>query len=221
MLDQELDDKPSGPRSRKGEQTRARLLAAAKVVFERSGFLDARVSDIAEEAGLSHGSFYHYFESKEEVFREVVTAVEQKLAAPMSDVILNPTSDATPRERIHEAIRQHVEAYREEAGIIGVIEMVSRYDRQVHAARLVRMENVRNQFRASIRQLQEHGLADPELDPEIATAVLGSMTDRFPEMWLVEKRIDPDFDHGVDQLVRMFTNAMGLKDPVRRRLRRT
>ena len=151
------------------------------------------------------------------MFREVVTAVEKKLAAPMSDVILNPNSDATPRERIHEAIRQHMLAYREEAGIIGVIEMVSRYDRQVQAARLVRLENVRNQFCESIKQLQAHGLADPDLDPEIATAVLGSMTDRFPEMWLVEKRLDPDFDHGVDQLVRMFTNAMGLKDPARRR----
>jgi AcrR family transcriptional regulator len=208
---------PIGPRSRKGEQTRARLVAAAKVVFERSGFLDARITDISEEAGLSHGSFYHYFESKEEIFREVVTDVERKLAAPMSDVILNPNSDATPRERIRQAIRQHMEAYRDEAGIIGVIEMVSRYDRQVQAARLIRLEKVRSQFRESIRQLQERGLADPDLDLDVATAVLGSMTDRFPEMWLVEKRLDPDFDHGVEQLVRMFTNAMGLKDPVRRR----
>ena len=63
------NEKPSGPRSRKGVETRARLLTAAKEVFERDGFLDARISDIVERAGLSHGSFYHYFESKEEVFR--------------------------------------------------------------------------------------------------------------------------------------------------------
>ena len=53
-----------GPRSRKGAKTRARLLAAAKETFEEDGFLDARISDIAERAGLSHGSFYHYFDSK-------------------------------------------------------------------------------------------------------------------------------------------------------------
>src|SRR5580698_7583907 len=53
------------PRSAKGRRTRARLLEAAKAVFERDGFLAARISDIAAEAEVSHGSFYHYFDSKE------------------------------------------------------------------------------------------------------------------------------------------------------------
>src|SRR5271165_5679457 len=86
-------DKPNGPRSRKGVQTRARLVAAAKEVFEENGFLDARISDIAERAGLSHGSFYHYFESKEEVFREVAAEVDERLSAPLS-VVLDPSSHA-------------------------------------------------------------------------------------------------------------------------------
>ena len=41
----------SGPRSSKGVKTRARLLDAAKHVFEESGFLEARISDIADRAG--------------------------------------------------------------------------------------------------------------------------------------------------------------------------
>ncbi|MET0912254.1 MAG: TetR/AcrR family transcriptional regulator, partial [Acidimicrobiales bacterium] len=58
-----------GPRSRKGEETRARLVVAAKEVFEEHGFVEARISDIAKRAGLSsHGAFYHYFDSKEQVF---------------------------------------------------------------------------------------------------------------------------------------------------------
>lgn len=215
-----MDEKPSGPRSRKGEQTRARLLAAAKVVFERCGFLDARVSDIAEEAGLSHGSFYHYFDSKEEVFREVVEEVEERLSAPLGSIILDPDSVATPRERIAEAIRLHMEMYRQEAKIMGVIEMVSRYDSQLRESRNRRLESYGTQVAGSLRRLQRHGLVDSELDPEIAAAVLGSMTSRFPEMWLVEHRVDPEFDRGVEHLVRMFTNAMGLKDPARRRTRR-
>ena len=73
------DGRPSGPRSRKGIETRARLVDAAKHVFEDDGFLEARISDIAERAGLSHGSFYHYFESKEEVFLEVAVAQEDRL----------------------------------------------------------------------------------------------------------------------------------------------
>ena len=117
-------EKPSGPRSRKGVETRARLLAAAKEVFEQDGFLDARISDIAERAGLSHGSFYHYFESKEEVFREVAAEVEQRLREPLYSVILDPSSTASPYERIHEGIRRNFQSYRDEARIMGVIEQV-------------------------------------------------------------------------------------------------
>ncbi len=104
--------------------------AAAKDVFEQDGFLDARISDIAERAGLSHGSFYHYFDSKEEVFREVALEVDESLSAPI-ERILDPSSSATPYERIHDAIRLHLESYREEARIMGVIEQVSRFDAEV------------------------------------------------------------------------------------------
>jgi AcrR family transcriptional regulator len=70
------------PRSRKGAATRLRLVDAAKQVFERDGFLEARIVDIAETAHLAPGSFYHYFESKEQIFREVAQAQEERLTAP-------------------------------------------------------------------------------------------------------------------------------------------
>src|SRR5688572_27174438 len=69
------------PRSRKGVATRERLLQGAKAVFEETGFLEARITDIADRAGLSHGSFYHYFDSKEQAFREVAEAQEALLTA--------------------------------------------------------------------------------------------------------------------------------------------
>ena len=202
-------DKPSGPRSRKGVETRARLLAAAKEIFEQDGFLDARISDIAERAGLSHGSFYHYFESKEEVFREVAAEVEERLSEPLYSVILDAHSTASPYERIHEGIRRNFESYRDEARIMGVIEQVSRFDENLRAFRNERHHVSSSQIADSIRRLQQHGLADRSLDPDIAAAGLGAMTYRFPEMWFVQGLVDCDFDLGVDQLTRLFVNASG------------
>lgn len=188
------------------------MLAAAKEIFEENGFLDARISDIAERAGLSHGSFYHYFESKEEIFREVAAAVEDTLSAPLGSVILDPGSEATPQERIREAIRQHLESYRREARIMGVIEQVSRYDAHVRDARNTHQKQYRNQVEESIRRMQRHGMVDPELDPAIAATVLGSMTTRFPEAWLVEGAIKCSFNDGTEQLARVFINALGFRD---------
>jgi AcrR family transcriptional regulator len=204
-------EKPSGPRSRKGAETRARLVGAAKEIFERDGFLDARISDIAERAGLSHGSFYHYFESKEEVFREVAAEVDERLSAPLQNVILDPTSAASPYERIHEAIRLHLESYRDEARIMGVIEQVARFDQQAGTSRSDRHQRYLAEMAESIANLQRHGLADDRLDPTIAAAGLGSMTYRFPEMWFVQGLLECEFDEGVEQLTLLFVMALGLR----------
>ena len=99
------------PRSRKGELTRSRLLDAAKTVFENTGFLEARISDIAVTAGLSHGSFYHYFDSKEQIFREVAEAQESLLTAPI-DAPEATTDERTEFDRIHLANRFYLQRYR-------------------------------------------------------------------------------------------------------------
>ena len=201
-----------GPRSTKGARTRLRLLAAAKEIFEENGFLEARISDIAERAGLSHGSFYHYFDSKEQIFREVAAAVDEELGAPLSNVILSPSSSGVPpQERLHEALRQHFETYRKQARIMGIVEEVSRYDDHVRDLLLTRHRQYTAQVAASIRQMQKRGLADRKLDPTVAAAVVGALTGRFAELWLVQGAVDCSFDDAVDQVTRLIVNALGVK----------
>ena len=215
------DEKSNVPRSQKGVRTWARLLVAAKEVFEEDGFLEARISDIAERADLSHGSFYHYFESKEEIFREVAESVEERLSAPLGGVILDPESHSPPEERIREALRRHLESYRKESRIIGVIEQMARYDNEVNALRMQRHQRYSQQVAMTIRNLQKNGLADPQLEPNLAAAALGAMVSRFAEMWLVQDAITCSVDRAVDQLTRMFVNALGLPREERAERRRS
>jgi len=44
--------------TRRGVRTRQALVDAARVVFEREGYLDARLTDITAEASCSSGTFY-------------------------------------------------------------------------------------------------------------------------------------------------------------------
>jgi AcrR family transcriptional regulator len=205
----------SAPRSRKGELTRARLIDAAKAVFEDTGFLEARISDIAERAGLSHGSFYHYFESKEQIFREVALAQEALLTAPSDHK--DPGADRTELERITEANRRYLQRYRDNGKIMGVIEEVSRFDSFVNEARLKRQRHFAERAENTIRRLQDSGLADPSIDPAFASFALGSMVGRFAELWLVEGWGDFEFDTAVEQISRLWANAIGLHEPKRKR----
>jgi len=209
----ETADRPSAPKSRRGLESRVRLVDAAKQVFEEDGFLDARISDITQRAGMSHGSFYYYFDSKEEIFREVAAAVEDELSAPLGDVVLAQASNVPASVRIREALTLHFEAYRAEARIMGVIEQVSRYDDHISAMRQERHRLYNGQIADSIRQLQKRNLADPDLDPVVTAAALGAMTYRFAELWLVQGALDCPFEIAVDQLARVFVNALQLRGP--------
>lgn len=53
------------------EEKRRQILDAAVRVFAREGYHDARVGDIASEAGVAYGLVYHYFPSKEAVLETV------------------------------------------------------------------------------------------------------------------------------------------------------
>jgi AcrR family transcriptional regulator len=53
------------------EDKRTRILDAAIRVFAEHGYHEARVGDIAEDAGVAHGLLYHYFASKDDVLRTI------------------------------------------------------------------------------------------------------------------------------------------------------
>jgi TetR/AcrR family fatty acid metabolism transcriptional regulator len=58
-------------RSIASEDKRTRILDAAIRVFAQHGYHEARVGDIAEDAGVAHGLLYHYFASKDDVLRTI------------------------------------------------------------------------------------------------------------------------------------------------------
>jgi AcrR family transcriptional regulator len=196
-------------RSAKGARTRVRLLDAARTVFERDGFLTARISDITATAGLSQGSFYHYFDSKEQIFREVAVAQEARLTAPPDARAPKPGSI---RDAIGDANRRYLERYRDAARLMGTIEEVSRYDEHVNAARFATMQHFVQRAERSIRGLQREGRADPKIDATFAADALGAMVARFAELMLVQHYRDYDFDNAVEQLTRLWANALGIAD---------
>ena len=70
---------------KKQEEKRTKILGAAARVFAREGFYSARIGDVANEAGVAHGTVYLYFESKDDLlislFRESLSEVVQHVKA--------------------------------------------------------------------------------------------------------------------------------------------
>src|SRR5215831_16353057 len=54
-------------RTQAASETRAKLLDAARDVIRSKGYAGSTVDDICAAAGVTKGSFFHYFDSKEEL----------------------------------------------------------------------------------------------------------------------------------------------------------
>lgn len=62
----------SQPKTKRGQARRAAILEAAETVIGSRGFSTASIAEITRQAGTALGTFYIYFSSKEEIFRELV-----------------------------------------------------------------------------------------------------------------------------------------------------
>lgn len=69
------------PNTPKGLRTRAKLLAAARAVFAREGYVGATMSAVATEASMSLGGLYRYFEDKDDLFSALIADTHDDLFA--------------------------------------------------------------------------------------------------------------------------------------------
>ncbi|MCU1483215.1 MAG: hypothetical protein JWQ19_4001 [Subtercola sp.] len=199
----------AGPQTERGHARRAELLEAARGVFERNGFLDARVADIAEAAGVSQGTFYTYFDSKDSIFREVAAALADRMIAAMRP---DGPPPATVHEQIAGAMRRFVSAYRADSRLIVVMAQLGQSTPEIAALRLAVREAFVARTARGIRAQQSHGLADPELDPWLTSEVLGSMVDHTCWVWL---NLGREFDEEalIGTLTLVWSRALRLREP--------
>ena len=69
-----MDEKISR-RERKKIQSKQAILQASVHLFSTKGFQDTSIADIMNEADLGIGTFYNYFESKEEVLKSLLNGL--------------------------------------------------------------------------------------------------------------------------------------------------
>lgn len=155
------------PRTARGEKTLRALLDAAAAEFGEKGFHEGSISGITRRAGVALGSFYTYFDSKDEVFRALVKDMSARVGAEVAPALAQ-APDAMARERIAlrtflEFARAHKEIYR----IIDEAEFVDAASYRLH------YESTAERIAARLRE----GAASGELGADIgeveAWAIMG------------------------------------------------
>jgi TetR/AcrR family transcriptional regulator len=106
--------RPAVPRTRDREVTRAAILAAAEQEFAQRGLDAARTEEIAERSGVTKGMIYHYFESKEKLYK---AALEQIFAPLLVSLQPFAAPERDPVEALQGVVKRILELTAQKPGV--------------------------------------------------------------------------------------------------------
>lgn len=175
--------------SRRGQETRQRILDAANAVFVRCGYGGASIDEILSEADISKGALYHHFSGKQEIFKEILADHVRRCAEQMSAAT---DASASLRDNIANILRASwTEAQRDSAWPALQMEFWVHATRDESARKVVAesFAECRQLIAGMVGALQHGGMARSELDPQAAARLFMAINDGII---MLQAQIEPD-----------------------------
>lgn len=156
-------------RRRRKDERPSELVAAALDLFVERGFAATRLDDVAARAGVSKGTLYLYFESKEALFKAVIEEVIVPLLASAEDVIANDQGTSI------DLLRRLLLGWWEQIGatrLAGMPKLLIAEARNFPAVAQYYHDTVMVRGRALLRTLLQRGIERGEFRPlDLETAI--------------------------------------------------
>lgn len=173
--------RPGSSRARAAAQTRAALKEAGRQVFARSGYLDARITDIAAEAGRSVGSFYKHYAGKEELLEELLADWIAQAGGQLAGHEAGGNLSQEPALRARVSVYWYTyRAHLPEIRALGQAAQVS----PAFARRLTQIRHAELQtMRGHLERLRAGGFGLPG-DPAVLASAFNALLEGFCAIWI-------------------------------------
>ena len=158
-------------RTPRGERTAARLRDAARQVFAEHGYAGARVEDVVADAGVSHGTFYTYYENK----AAILDALVDHAAIRLREVVADPWEGDDVGAVIRDVIDRFVDALADEGDVIGAWFEAAAHDDHFRQ----RLWRVREEYTQTVASHLEPVLAGTPHDATVAAGALVAMVEGY------------------------------------------
>jgi AcrR family transcriptional regulator len=195
------------PLTARGRRTRDALLVAGRDLFETRGFNGTTADEIADAAGVSHGTFYTWFTDKDALLRALVDSE----LADAQQAFQVPDSITDPVARITEANRRYLTTFASYAKLFQVVEEVATVDPYYRDLLIALRRDYVARISTTISRMQAAGLVDETLDSHVTASALSAMVEGFGRHWL-SRGEEHDADLAVTTLSRLWARALGLGD---------
>ncbi|HSK22345.1 MAG TPA: TetR/AcrR family transcriptional regulator [Egicoccus sp.] len=161
----------AAPRTTRGERTAARLRAAARAVFADRGYSAARVEDIVAEAGVSHGTFYTYFDNKAAALDALIDETAGQLQAVVDEPWEGPDVLAT----IAAVIDRFVDVFSQHGDVVRTWFEAAAHDKHFRD----RLRDVRRGYVERVAENIAPALTSTPHDAGVAAAALVAMVEGY------------------------------------------
>lgn len=187
----------------KGERTRARLVAAAEQVFEQGSYDEASIVEITRQAGVSQGTFYLYFPSKLDIFREVVRDLSHQLRSSIAQAVEGSAGRAEVERRGFEAFFAFVQRH---PGLYRIIRQAEFVDREIYR---YHYERLAEGYRRGLKGAIDRG-EFRDVDVEVLAYCLMGIGELVGARWLLwdDAPAGKMPKHVVDDLIDIVLNGV-------------
>jgi AcrR family transcriptional regulator len=127
------------PRQSAKEAYRQGILAAAELEFARAGFAAVKMADVARAAGVAVGTLYNYFDSKGEIFEQIIAQRCAEMRASLSEALRG----GTPLQNVGALVRNSLENLERQGALFAIFVergAVAEYDLERIAGQLAQQE---------------------------------------------------------------------------------
>ena len=180
------------------------ITMVAQNIFSKNGLLKTTVNEIAKAARMGKASLYHYFQSKEEIFKEVVEQENRFLKEKIREAIIN---EDTPQKKMKIYIFKKMEYLKDLVNIHSALK--DEYLEHYAFIEKIREKNSREELftiREILQDGEDKGIFDIN-DIELTAFAIASALKGLEYPWSINTSF-PEIESNIDKLMEILFNGI-------------
>lgn len=193
------------PKRGPGEDKHQFILDAAVKVFAQKGFFQAKVNEIAREAGVADGTIYLYFKGKDDL---LISIFEEKMREVLARFRIAIAQEKDARSRLECLIRMHLAEFQAYPDLAAVFQVELRQSsRFIREYRNVELRKYLDLIGEIIKEGQEEGVFRQDIPSGIIKRFIFGTLDEVVSTWVLSGK-NYDLTSVAGPIVELFLNGI-------------
>jgi TetR/AcrR family fatty acid metabolism transcriptional regulator len=181
------------------------ILRSATKIFAQKGFFNAKVADVAAEAGIADGTVYLYFKSKDEILHSIFDEAMEKFIAEGRCELTKIDSSVDRLRKIAELHLKRLGGDRDLAIVFQVeLRGSTKFMQEFSAAGFREYLEV---IRKTIEDGQHAGIFRSDIKPVVCAKILYGSLDEMVTNWILSKKSYP-LEPMADEVLKIFLKGI-------------